>query len=113
MLPTHAMQRSLERCPGVCPGVLLRFLKASVLSGDDHSVRFVGRVRREEFLDLYFFRLANGLPRYALICTPSGFVVTILEPGKPVWTARGHFNLGEDGLEAIPNNNSDERGAGK
>ncbi len=101
MTPTHAMQRALERCPGVCPGVLIRAVKYGVLSGDENLVRYVATVRKEQFIDLYYMRLSNGLPRYALVCTPSGFIVTFLLPGYPIRTTRGQFLLGENGLEAF------------
>ena len=101
MLPSHAMQRALERCPGVCPGVLIRGVKHSVLSGDESIARFVARVRKEDFVDLYYMKLSNGLPRYALVCTPSGYIITFLEPGAAIWTTRGQYFLGENGLEAM------------
>jgi len=108
MLPTHAMQRALERCPGVCPGLLIRQIKRAVLDRDERFVKFVARTRKETFVDLYFFKIAGGLPRYALVTTPTGFIVTFLEPGSAIWTSRGRFLLGENGLEAISNDQSDE-----
>jgi hypothetical protein len=103
MKPSHALQRSIERCPGVCPGRLLRFLQACVANHDEsRGVRFVARVRKEDFCALYHFRLPDGRPRYAVCCTASGYVITLLEPGGTVWTTRGKFTLGERGLEAAP-----------
>lgn len=103
MKPSHALQRAIERCPGICPGFLMRFLSACVVHHDEsRGVRFIARIRKEEFCALYHFRLPDGRPRYAVCCTVSGFVITFLEPGGSVWTSRGQFMLGERGLEAMP-----------
>ncbi|MFV1626836.1 MULTISPECIES: hypothetical protein [unclassified Phaeobacter] len=105
MLPTHAMQRALERCPGVCPGVLLRGLHYAILEQDEAVARFVGTIRGDQFLSIYFFQLPDGRTRYALGVTPTGFVVTILKPGGEVWTTQGKRILGQTGLEALPRRN--------
>ena len=109
MKPTHALLRALERCPGVCPGVLIRSITAAVLNRDESTgVQLVGRIRREEFLCLFQFRLPDGEARYAICCCVSGAVITILMPDHPIWLCRGRFLLGKDGLEEFPQENTEE-----
>ncbi len=109
MKPTHAMQRALERCPGICPGVLIRRVTAAVLNRDDsRGIKFVGRIRHEEFLGLYHFRLPDGAARYAICCCASGLVVTFLLPGQEITVCRGRFLLGNYGLEKITKSKTKE-----
>jgi hypothetical protein len=76
-------------------------LKRGVLDQNKALIVFITQVRPNEFLDLYLFKLATGKTRYALVSTPTGYVVTILKPGMPLWTAKGRFMLGQGGLEAL------------
>lgn len=103
MKATHALQRAMERCPGICPGRLIRGLNYAVRTGDEsQGVTYIAKVRRDDFCALFHFRLPDGSARYAVCSTVTGFVVTFLEPGRTIWTSRGEFMLGNDGLEAAP-----------
>ncbi len=111
MKPTHALQRALERCPGVCPGFLIRRISGAVMHRDESSgIRFVCRVRSGDFLGLYQFQLPDGATRYAICCCASGLIVTFLEPGHEISTCRGRFLLGKDGLEKITKQKTEECG---
>jgi len=108
MKPTHALQRAIERCPGVCPGVLIRGLNWAVTNRRHDVVQFLTSLPGDGLRELYRFKLSDGQTRFVICCGVTGYVITILEPGHHVRTHHGLFVLGEVGLEELPQEKTEE-----
>lgn len=109
MRSCHALLRAMERCPGVCPGVLIRGLNWAVKHRRSDVVQLLASLPGDGIRELYRFRLADGQPRFLICCAVTGYVITILAPGHHVRTHHGLYRLGERGLEEIPQEKTERK----
>lgn len=100
MIFSHAVKRAMERFPGVCPGLLVREIRRDFMKRDEGAIELIGRMRPSDLNALYRFKTSAGQVGYAIICEPTGFIVTLLNFGRNIRIERGYFYLGRDGLES-------------
>lgn len=97
----HALQRCMERFPGVCPGLVIKGLSRSIRSQDGNYAESLGVISYCQMKDLYRFKTAAGDVGYAVVTSPTGFVVTLLPASGSIKMERGIFALTDSGLQSL------------
>lgn len=94
----HSLQRAMERCPGVCPAVLIRRIHDELLTGRFETIEPIGQNYWDPLVWLYRVRLETGKTVYILANEVSFKVITFLEVGMKTRLSQGWRKLGANNI---------------